>query len=138
MPRILRFERYDPFSAGRQHDPARGAQADRRGNRRAVGDAAIDKPAAVDTRGENTPGLAVLASTAPSTGPDDKRTSSPVGMSNRGLLRMPVRGLAKVRSVVGLFVLAHHLLRTAALAPQLIGWGDIHPPWRRRPHERAR
>lgn len=42
---------------------------------------------------------------------------------NRGLLRMPVRGLAKVRSVVGLFVLAHNLLRTAVLAPQLIGWG---------------
>lgn len=42
---------------------------------------------------------------------------------NRGLLRMPVRGLAKVRSVVGLFVLAHNLLRMVALAPQLIGWG---------------
>ena len=42
---------------------------------------------------------------------------------NRGLLRMPVRGLAKVRSVVGLFVLAHNLMRMAALAPQLIGWG---------------
>lgn len=42
---------------------------------------------------------------------------------NRGLLRMPVRGLAKVRSVVGLFVLAHNLMRTAVLAPQLIGWG---------------
>jgi transposase len=42
---------------------------------------------------------------------------------NRGLLRMPVRGLVKVRSVVGLFVLAHNLLRVAALAPQLIGWG---------------
>ena len=42
---------------------------------------------------------------------------------NRGLLRMPVRGLAKVRSVVGLFVLAHNLLRMAALAPQIIGWG---------------
>jgi hypothetical protein len=42
---------------------------------------------------------------------------------NRGLLRMPVRGLAKIRSVVGLFVLAHNLMRTAALAPQLIGWG---------------
>ncbi|WP_114973499.1 IS1182 family transposase [Rhodoferax ferrireducens] len=41
---------------------------------------------------------------------------------NRGLLRMPVRGLAKVRSVVGLFVLAHNLMRTAVLAPQLIGW----------------
>lgn len=42
---------------------------------------------------------------------------------NRGLLRMPVRGLAKVRSVVGLFVLAHNLMRLAVLAPQLIGWG---------------
>jgi transposase len=43
---------------------------------------------------------------------------------NRGLLRMPVRGLTKVRSVVGLFVLAHNLLRMAALAPQIIGWGS--------------
>jgi transposase len=42
---------------------------------------------------------------------------------NRGLLQMPVRGLAKVRSVVGLFVLAHNLMRMAKLAPQLIGWG---------------
>ena len=42
---------------------------------------------------------------------------------NRGLLRMPVRGLAKVRSVVGLFVLAHNLIRMVVLAPQLIGWG---------------
>jgi transposase len=42
---------------------------------------------------------------------------------NRGLLRMPVRGLLKARSVVGLFVLAHNLLRTAVLAPHLIGWG---------------
>jgi len=42
---------------------------------------------------------------------------------NRGLLKMPVRGLAKMKSVVGLFVLAHNLLRMAVLAPQLIGWG---------------
>ena len=42
---------------------------------------------------------------------------------HRGLLRMPVRGLAKVHAVVGLFVLAHNLLRIAKLAPQLIGWG---------------
>ena len=42
---------------------------------------------------------------------------------NRGLLRMPVRGLAKVRCVVGLFVLAHNLMRMATLAPQLVGWG---------------
>lgn len=41
---------------------------------------------------------------------------------NRGLLRLPVRGLAKVSGVVGLFVLAHNLMRIAALAPQLIGW----------------
>jgi transposase len=46
---------------------------------------------------------------------------------NRGLLRMPVRGLAKVRSVVGLFVLAHNLMRMVALAPQLIGWGTGAP-----------
>lgn len=45
---------------------------------------------------------------------------------NRGLLRLPVRGLSKVRSVVGLFVLAHNLMRMAVLAPQLIGWGT-HP-----------
>ena len=42
---------------------------------------------------------------------------------NRGLLRMPVRGLVRVRCVVGLFVLAHNLMRIAKLAPQLIGWG---------------
>lgn len=42
---------------------------------------------------------------------------------NRGMLRMPVRGLRKARSVVGLFVLAHNLLRTAVLAPHLVGWG---------------
>ncbi len=42
---------------------------------------------------------------------------------NRGLQQMPVRGLPKVRSVVGLFVLAHNLMRMAVLAPQLIGWG---------------
>jgi transposase len=42
---------------------------------------------------------------------------------NRGLLQMPVRGLAKVRAVVGLFVLAHNLMRIVKLAPQLIGWG---------------
>jgi hypothetical protein len=41
----------------------------------------------------------------------------------RGLLRMPVRGLAKVRCVVKLYALAHNLMRMAALAPQLIGWG---------------
>lgn len=42
---------------------------------------------------------------------------------NRGLLKMPVRGLAKMKSVLGLFVLAHNLLRMAVLAPQLIEWG---------------
>ena len=42
---------------------------------------------------------------------------------NRGLWQMPVRGLAKVRSVVGLYVLAHNLMRIVKLAPQLIGWG---------------
>lgn len=42
---------------------------------------------------------------------------------NRGLLRMPVRGLAKVSCVIKLFVLAHNLMRMAKLAPELIGRG---------------
>ena len=42
---------------------------------------------------------------------------------NRGLQRLPVRGFAKVRSVVGLYVLAHNLMRMAAVVPALIGWG---------------
>ena len=33
---------------------------------------------------------------------------------------MPVRGLPKVKCFVRLFVLAHNLLRMAALAPQLL------------------
>lgn len=41
---------------------------------------------------------------------------------NRGLLRMPVRGLTMVRSVVCLFVPSHNLMRMAVLAPQLMGW----------------
>ena len=41
---------------------------------------------------------------------------------NRGLQHLPVRGLQRVRSVVRLFALAHNLMRTAQLAPQLIGW----------------
>jgi IS5 family transposase len=42
---------------------------------------------------------------------------------NRGLQRIPVRGLAKMRCVVLLFALAHNLMRTLALAPQLLGLG---------------
>jgi transposase len=42
---------------------------------------------------------------------------------NRGLQRMPVRGVAKVKCVVRLYVLAHNLMRMATLAPQLIGGG---------------
>ena len=34
-----------------------------------------------------------------------------------------MRGLDKVRCVVGGFVLAHKLLRMATFAPQLVGWG---------------
>ena len=40
---------------------------------------------------------------------------------NRGLQRMPVRGLARVRAVTYLFVLAHNLLRMITIAPQLMG-----------------
>ncbi len=40
---------------------------------------------------------------------------------NRGLTRMPVRGLAKMRCVALLYALAHNLMRTVALAPHLLG-----------------
>ncbi len=47
---------------------------------------------------------------------------------NRGLQRMPVRGCAKVRCIALLFfvfALAHNLMRTVALVPQLLGLGRI-------------
>jgi len=40
---------------------------------------------------------------------------------NRGLIRLPVRGRVKVRCVALLYALAHNLMRTVALAPQLLG-----------------
>ncbi len=43
---------------------------------------------------------------------------------NRGLQRLPVRGLAKVLGVAKLYALALNLMRMAALAPRLI-WGII-------------
>lgn len=46
---------------------------------------------------------------------------------NRGLQQMPVRGLAKAKCVVLLYVLAHNLMRMLKLAPQLIGWGTGTP-----------
>jgi len=42
---------------------------------------------------------------------------------NRGLQRLPVRGLSKVRAVAVLYALAHNLLRMVKIAPQLIGLG---------------
>jgi transposase len=42
---------------------------------------------------------------------------------NRGLQRLPVRGLAKVRCVALLFALAHNLMRTVALVPEWFGLG---------------
>jgi transposase len=42
---------------------------------------------------------------------------------NRGLQRMPVRGLSKVRAVAYLYALAHNLMRMVKIAPQLIGQG---------------
>lgn len=42
---------------------------------------------------------------------------------NRGLIRLSVRGLKKAKAVAVLFALAHNLMRTASLAPQLIGLG---------------
>lgn len=46
---------------------------------------------------------------------------------NRGLLRLPVRGLIKAKSVVGLFVLTHNLMRMVKIAPELVGWGPGAP-----------
>jgi hypothetical protein len=34
-----------------------------------------------------------------------------------------VRGLIKAKSVVGLFVLTHNLMRMVKIAPELVGWG---------------
>jgi transposase len=42
---------------------------------------------------------------------------------NRGLIRLRVRGKAKVRCVLLLHALAHNLMRTLALAPELLGYG---------------
>lgn len=42
---------------------------------------------------------------------------------NRGLQRMPVRGLGKVRAVAYLYALAHNLLRIVKIAPQMLGLG---------------
>ena len=42
---------------------------------------------------------------------------------NRGLLRMPVRGLPKVRCVALLYALAHNLMRAVALTPEIFGLG---------------
>jgi transposase len=42
---------------------------------------------------------------------------------NRGLQRMPVRGLSKVRAVAYLYALAHNLMRMVRIAPQLLGLG---------------
>jgi len=42
---------------------------------------------------------------------------------NRGLQRLPVRGLGKVRAVAMLYALAHNLMRMVKIAPQTIGLG---------------
>jgi len=42
---------------------------------------------------------------------------------NRGLQRLPVRGLGKVRAVAYLYALAHNLMRMVKIAPQLVGLG---------------
>jgi transposase len=42
---------------------------------------------------------------------------------NRGLIRLLVRGRAKVKSVMLMYALAHNLMRMFALAPRLIGIG---------------
>lgn len=46
---------------------------------------------------------------------------------NRGLQRMPVRGLSKVRAVAYLYALAHNLMRMVTIAPQMVGRGENAP-----------
>jgi transposase len=46
---------------------------------------------------------------------------------NRGMVRLPVRGLKKVKAVALLFVLAHNLMSTLRLAPELLGIGTGTP-----------
>lgn len=46
---------------------------------------------------------------------------------NRGLIQLRVRGQAKVRGVLLLHALAHNLMRTLALAPELLGVGVVAP-----------
>ena len=46
---------------------------------------------------------------------------------NRGLQRLPVRGLGKVRAVAYLYALAHNLMRMVKIAPQLLGRGTGAP-----------
>lgn len=46
---------------------------------------------------------------------------------NRGLQRLPVRGLSKVRAVAYLYALAHNLMRMVKIAPQLLGRGTGSP-----------
>jgi len=45
----------------------------------------------------------------------------------RGLIRLRVRGKTKVRGVLLLHALAHNLMRTFALAPELLGFGLVAP-----------
>jgi hypothetical protein len=45
----------------------------------------------------------------------------------RGLTRLRVRGTATVRWVLLLHALAHNLMRTLALAPSLLGYGEGTP-----------
>ena len=42
---------------------------------------------------------------------------------NRGLQRLPVRGLDKVKGVAVLFALAHNLMRMVQLVPEWFGIG---------------
>jgi hypothetical protein len=46
---------------------------------------------------------------------------------NRNLIRLPVRGLKKVKAVTCLYALAHNLMRMIELAPELLGLGITLP-----------
>ncbi len=54
---------------------------------------------------------------------------------NRGLLRMPVRGLAQVRCVVRLYVLAHNLITWPPSHPSSSAWAPVRARWPPAAHE---
>ena len=94
----------------------------RRAPEQGLVDGGLPAQAQIDAVAGKTGLYAPVPRPKPSKGKDGDEPPAPGLARNRGLQRRPVRGLAKLRCVVRLYVLAHNLMRMAALAPQLIGW----------------